>query len=130
MSTELIVVIVAALLLGAVLVFGVWWPKRQAKRARLRDRLSTEAEGHHEQVVANTSRAREMSERTDDLEQKAATEREDAKRLRAEAATRERSAAELAAEAQQVSGSSQRARDAATRHDEKAAQAEQKLKKL
>ena len=130
MSTVLIVVIVVALVLGAVLLFASWRKKQLAEKARLRDRLGTEAQGHADQVVANKARAREMADRTNELKQEAAAERKNAERLREEADRREKTAVQLDEEAAEVAVTSKRARGAATRHDERAKEAKEKLEKL
>lgn len=102
MSTVTIVAIVAVLVIVAAFAVTRWNKTRVAHRERVREQLSTEAEGHDAQVVANQARAKDLSKRAE----------------------------ELSREADETRAGAARAKGAAERHDKRSQEAKRKLETL
>jgi flagellar biosynthesis/type III secretory pathway M-ring protein FliF/YscJ len=130
MKTALIIIVAAIVL---VLLAAVAWRALQSRRARrqeLRDRIGTEAQGHRQQIQANSAKATEAAQGAEEHRERFEEHRDKAERFRREAEEHERLAEEHAGTASELDGRSERARSAALRHDERASDAEEKLKKL
>jgi methyl-accepting chemotaxis protein len=111
-----LLVLIGLLVVGIVAMVGRIASARRAHREVLRERLGTEVDGHRQELEANAARARELSEA-------AAAQHERAERFRRAATEADHSAEELAQ-------SSERARAAALRHDERARTGERDLSEL
>ena len=103
---------------------------RRARRAELRDRLGMEAAGHRQELQANAAKAQEADQAAKGHRRQFEHHRDEAERFRREADEHERLAEEHAATASELDGTGERARTAASRHDDRASDAEQRLGKL
>jgi hypothetical protein len=119
MSTALVIVIVVAAVIVIALVAAM--VRRQAAEREIEhDRLSGEAFAHRDQADANVARARELGREAEDA-------RRQAEEHAIAADEHARAAQENAQRATELEGRVETAGRAAARHDEQAAEREDKL---
>jgi len=116
-STLVIVIIVAAVLVLGFLAYRSYAAKQEAERQRLR----RDARGHRQQAEAGAGRARELGEKSEHHTREARRH----KQLADEHANK---AEEHAREAAKADGGKRRAGQAAGRHDERASELEDKTR--
>jgi flagellar biosynthesis/type III secretory pathway M-ring protein FliF/YscJ len=126
--TTVLIIIAVLIVLAALVTFIM--RRRRAERDQLRERLNMEAQGHRQELEANSAKALESEQQAEQHRRQFEEHRDEADRLRREAEEKERLAEEHATTASELDGRSERARTAASRHDERASDVEERLGKL